>query len=125
MNQKVKKVRNILATITLLVAGVWVTSCEKYTITLPTVDPDETRSFQTDIQPIFDANCVTCHGGALAPDLRTGKSYSDLSRRGFLNTPAEENRLYLQMKSSTHVSRSTEVDRLLVFYWVQQGALNN
>jgi mono/diheme cytochrome c family protein len=35
-------------------------------------------SYATDIQPIWNANCISCHNGNLEPDLTTGNSYSAL-----------------------------------------------
>jgi hypothetical protein len=47
----------------------------------PAPPPDEEVSFLTDIQPIFDANCIRCHSGATAPlglDLSEGVSFGNL-----------------------------------------------
>lgn len=125
MNLKVNKVRQSLAAITLLVAVAGFTSCEKYTFTSPAVDPNATWHLQADIQPIFTANCITCHGGSLSPDLRDGKSYNALTKGGYVNAPAETSKLYTQISSSSHIARSTEADRLKVLYWITQGAQNN
>lgn len=125
MNHKVRKARRILAAITFIVAVVWFSSCEKFTITFPEINPVDTLSFQADIQPIFDAKCVSCHGGAVAPNLSNGKSYRSLDFGGYLNQPPEENRLYIQMSAPSHISRSTDTDRQMVFVWVGQGALDN
>ena len=100
-------------------------SCEKVQYTPPSVDPDKTWSFQTDIQPVFNKNCVSCHGGVKAPDLREGKSYLALTRGGYVNSPAETSRLFSTMSSSDHRSRSNETERLKVLYWITQGARNN
>ncbi|HPF35730.1 c-type cytochrome [bacterium] len=42
--------------------------------------PEETLSFQADVQPIFDGNCVGCHGagGNGGLDLRAGQSHAAL-----------------------------------------------
>lgn len=47
----------------------------------PAPPPVEEVSLSTDIQPIFDANCIRCHAGAAAPlglDLREGLSFGNL-----------------------------------------------
>lgn len=123
MNQKIKNIRQILLAFLLLIA---VTSCEKNTFTPPAVDPNTPQLFQTDIQPIFNAKCVTCHGGVTSPNLSDGRAYQSLTRGNYLNTtdPASS-RLYTKMNSADHVARSTETDRLKVLYWITQGALNN
>lgn len=100
-------------------------SCEKYTYTPPAVDPDYAWSLQNDIQPIFNSSCISCHGGSVAPDLRSGKSWNSLSKGGYVNLPAEESRLYRKMKASDHKARSTESEKLKVLYWIKQGANNN
>jgi hypothetical protein len=125
MNQKFNRIRQILVVLVLIAAVEGFSSCEKYSYLPRPVDPDATWHFQVDIQPIFNSNCVTCHGGAQAPDLRDGKSYLALTKGKYLTAPAESSRLYLQMHSSSHSAKSTGNDKLKVLYWITQGALNN
>ena len=102
-------------------------SCEKYSYSLPAVDSNQTWHFQTDIQPIFNSDCVTCHNGAKQfPDLRSGKSYLSLTKGGYVTLPGETSRLYHQMSTnSDHIPRSTDTEKLKVLYWINQGALDN
>lgn len=125
MNQKLNRIRQILIAFVLLAVITGISSCEKYTYTPPAVDPNATWLFQTNVQPIFTANCVTCHGGAKTPDLRDGKSYLALTKGGFVTSPAESSKLYSKMVGSEHSPRSTDAEKLKVLYWITQGALNN
>jgi hypothetical protein len=127
MNQKAKKVKQTLVAVILLAAFTGFTSCEKYSFLPPAVNPNEIWHFQGDIQPIFSAKCTSasCHGGAISPNLTSGKSYNALTKGGLVITPAETSRLYVKMNGSEHLPRSTQADRLKVLYWIEQGALNN
>ncbi len=125
MNQKSRRIRHILGLLIVMATMAGISSCEKYSYEPPAVDPNTTWHFKTDIQPIFNANCTTCHGGTQTPDLRDGKSYLALTKGNFVSKPAEGSRLYKQMLSSSHVARSSAVDKLKVLYWITQGALNN
>ncbi|MBA4322701.1 MAG: hypothetical protein C0408_07780 [Odoribacter sp.] len=124
MNQKVKKLRRSLVAVIILAAVAGFTSCEKFNIPPVVFDPLAIWHFQADIQPIFNANCVSCHGGTRSPDLRDGKSYTAL-KTVYVAAPAESSRLYLKMTGSTHISHSTEIEKLKVLNWIKQGALNN
>jgi hypothetical protein len=125
MNRNNKSIRSVFAALLLVssVAGFY--SCEKYQFTPPAVDPSATWHFQTDIQPIFNSNCVTCHGGSRSPDLREGKSYQSLTKGGYVSLPAESSKLYSKISGDSHLSRSTEAERLKILYWITQGAQNN
>jgi hypothetical protein len=125
MNQKFNKIRQILAAILLFAAVGGFSSCEKYQFTLPVADPDMTVYFATDVQPIFNNNCISCHGGTQAPDLREGKSYNMLTTRGYVNLPGETSKLYVKMTSNDHTARSTSTEKGKVLNWINQGALNN
>jgi hypothetical protein len=125
MTHKVNKIRQVLIAFILLAAVSGFSSCEKYSFNPPAVDPATTWHFKADIQPIFSAKCVQCHGGVQNPNLSAGKSYEALTKGGFVNLPGVTSRLYLQMNSSSHLPRSTETDRLKVLYWIDQGAQNN
>jgi hypothetical protein len=126
MNQKVSKVKLSLAVAVLLMAIAGFTSCEKYTYTPPAVDPNYPWSLQNDIQPIFTANCVSCHGGGLSPNLTSGKSWTSLTKGGYVNLPAETSRLYVQISTnSSHTPKTSDAQKKMILYWITQGALNN
>jgi mono/diheme cytochrome c family protein len=116
---------SILAVFFFMAAFTGLVSCEEFKVTQPSVDPNAVWSLQTDIQPIFSNNCITCHGGTRSPDLREGKSFQSLTNGGYVTLPAETSRLYSTMKGNDHISRSTETERLKVLYWITQGAQNN
>lgn len=129
MDQEYKKKRKILGVALILIMIIVYSSCEKFKIILPEVDPDATWSLQNDIQPIFNSNCISCHGGATSPDLRSGKSFQSLTTGELVNTsdPASSE-LYVQIEGSVHRSRAplmTDNDRTKILYWITQGALNN
>ena len=121
----IKKPREIRFIMVLLVTFCGFISCEKYTYNPPTVDETKIWSLQDEIQPIFNSNCVSCHRGTIPPDLREGKSYNSLTSGGYVNLPAESSKLYTKITSSGHLARSTEEEKLMVLYWITQGAKDN
>lgn len=125
MDQKVNRLRRIIAAAVMLLALTGFYSCEKFTYTPPAVDPNTTWKLSTDIQPIFNASCVSCHGGSVPPDLRETKSFNALTRGAYVDAPAESSKLYKIMEAASHLPRSTETERLKVLYWITQGAKNN
>jgi hypothetical protein len=126
MNQKVKKLRWSLVTVIILAAVAGFTSCEKVDVQRIPFDPTATWHFQTDIQPIFNAKCITCHNGTKSPDLRDKKAFSALSLGGYLLQPAENSRLYLKTANdANHIPRTSDTEKLKILNWIKQGALNN
>jgi hypothetical protein len=127
MNQKLKRIRQISLALILIAAIVGFSSCEKYSFPPPAVSPNQTWHFETDIQPIFNTNCVICHNGVKQfPDLRNGKSYLALTKGGYVTLPGETSRLYHQISTnSDHIPRTTDAEKIKVLYWINQGALNN
>ena len=125
MNISASVVRRVLVLFSFIAAVGILSSCEKYTYNPPAVDPNAAWSLQTDIQPIFNSNCVGCHNGTRPPDLRAGESFEYLTTRGYVNLPAESSKLYLKIIDPGHAARSTAAEKLKVLYWITQGALNN
>jgi hypothetical protein len=109
----------------MLAGMVMFSSCEKYSYELETVNPGEPVLFQTQIQPVFTANCITCHKGFRNPDLRAGNSYLSLTSGGFVNLPAEKSKLYSQIISGSHKSFTIDTEKQLILLWIGQGALDN
>ena len=125
MNQKLIRIRQILVALVIIAAVEGFSSCDKYSYLPRPVDPNQAWSFQSDIQPIFNANCLACHGSVQTPNLSDGKSYAALTKGGYVKTPGETSRLYVEMTSSSHTPRSSDSDKQKVLYWINQGALNN
>lgn len=125
MIRELKRPKQILNVILVAVALVIITSCESYKYEPPAVDRNATWHLSTEIQPIFTASCVLCHGGSLAPDLREGKSFLSLTRGGYVNLPAEESKLFTTMSEGEHIPRSTDAEKLKILYWIEQGAEDN
>lgn len=114
-----------MAGLVLISAAAGFTSCEKYQWAPVKVDPEVVIFFQKDIQPIFTANCTSCHGATKAPDLRDGKSYAALTKGAYINLPGETSKLYLKMTGADHAPRSSSTDKQNILNWINQGAKNN
>jgi mono/diheme cytochrome c family protein len=107
------------------------TSCE-YDFIVPAPEavappPDsDTISFSTDIQPIFTANCVSCHQGGIAPDLREGKSYSALVPDFVVAGEAENSSLYTKCATGGSMAGFIVAsDLALMKRWINAGAKND
>jgi hypothetical protein len=125
MNQRLKMLRQLLVAILVIAAIGGLMSCEKYTYTPEVVNPTDSVHFQAEIQPIFTANCISCHGAIKAPDLRDGHSYKALTEGGYVNLPGETSKLYVKMTGAEHKPRTTDVEKQKVLIWINQGAHNN
>jgi mono/diheme cytochrome c family protein len=107
----------------------------------PMDPPSEAVSFTDDIQPIFDANCVVCHGdgGNAGLDLRSGQSYTNLV--GIKATESDLSRiepgepmnswLYLKLTGQQDVGTMMPPTGFLdadltdlVRTWIEEGALD-
>jgi hypothetical protein len=104
---------------------VLVASCTKYQFAVDCPEGTEGMSYSSDIQPIFDANCLGCHSGANDPALSAGSSYDALIDGGYVDTDLPcESSLY-QVFSGTHDGRATEEEVLMILGWIQDGAEDN
>lgn len=122
---KTKYLLTVAAAFLIPAGMVFFSSCEEYKIIQEEIDPGETVLFQTQIQPIFNANCVTCHKGSRNPDLRDGFSYESLTTGGYVNLPAADSKLYKKIISSSHTSFTIDPEKQLIYNWIDQGAQNN
>jgi hypothetical protein len=125
MNQKFNMIRQMLAAFVLFAGILGLSSCEKYTFIPPVADPDATYYFQADIQPIFTANCISCHDGTPVVDLRDGTSYAALTKGKFITAPALTSKLYSKLTEGSHSTRATDAEKAKILKWINDGALNN
>lgn len=109
----------------LLIAGVaMLSSCEKYSFKVETINPGDSIHFQAVIQPIFTDNCILCHNSSRNPDLRESHSYNSLSSGGYIDSPFSSCKLYTKVNGN-HPSGLSETDRAKILAWILQGAKNN
>jgi hypothetical protein len=108
--------------------AVLVTSCEyEKTEPLDPTDLPEEVSFSEHIQLVFDANCIKCHGGSTAPDLRAENAYFDLINGNYIDTENPENSfLYQKISGSGSMAPyANDYERALILKWITQGAEEN
>lgn len=87
-------------------------------------------SYQNDIVPLW-GQCMGCHNGNVAPDLRDGVSYADLLDGYVVPNNAEGSVLYKSLLGIDGVSLmppgsmwpDSKIN--LVKAWIDQGALDN
>ena len=92
-------------------------------------------SFQTDIQPIFDQNCISCHNGTIELDFRTGNSYNalmSLPEESIIPGDADDSELIEMLKQNGDTdnpmppSGPMPIAKINLFIsWINEGALNN
>lgn len=115
-----KKIIGFLVLIIVLMLG----SCELATIE-PFSDVPDNLSLASDIQPIFNSNCASCHGGSRAPDLRDGRAYASLLTGGFVDVDDPESSSLYTVFDGSHSSRASDKEKAYILGWIQQGANNN
>jgi hypothetical protein len=84
-------------------------------------------SFSKDIQPIFTKNCIGCHDGVIqSPNLKSGSAYKSLTTGGYVNTSSpKDSKLYQQLFISSHIARTTDVEKQEILVWITNGAKND
>ena len=128
--------KNLIKIIILISVGLFLNSCyydsfPEYIEVEPPEVPDDI-SYKDQIMPLWEGQCVACHNGNVAPDLRPENSYNALLN-GFVEAgKSEESILYLSLIHAPNVvpmpdpNNKWSVDKTsLVKGWIDQGAKNN
>jgi hypothetical protein len=107
-------------------------SCQWVTIDLPEVSipQDKVVSFSAEIQPIFEAKCVDCHGVSSPPngvDLTSEHAYNTIQTKELADTVnPEASIIYVHPSpTGTHFSKYSNEQAAYVLKWIEQGAKNN
>lgn len=87
-------------------------------------------SFATSVQPIFNQNCVACHSGNQAPDLRSANSFTQLMNGYVVPGNPENSILYKSLigQGAPLMPPNGAINQSkinLVKQWISEGALNN
>jgi mono/diheme cytochrome c family protein len=91
----------------------------KYLDDFPTV-----ISYSAQMQPFFDAKCVSCHGGN-NPNLESPGSYDNIINGGHVNTTDPPNSSLYTVLFGFMGSSVTDGEKAMVLAWIEQGAMDN
>ncbi|MFC2138058.1 hypothetical protein ACFLTE_07790 [Bacteroidota bacterium] len=96
-------------------------ACEKVTLEPETIDTSAGILY-SEIQEIFDNNCISCHSGGQPPNLSEGNSYQALVSGSYIDNPTDytSTKLYSTLEGS-HKSRITDTDKQKIGLWLEQG----
>jgi hypothetical protein len=129
--------KNYHTYISMLLLGLAITfsSCKDDSYVVPTVVITGGVSFDTIIQPVFNASCAIsgCHvAGAQAPDLSAGNAYNNLWQYNLIDTAgAVSSVLYEHLTATGGQSLMPPVGALSptqkgeILAWIKQGGQNN
>jgi hypothetical protein len=101
--------------------------CQGYIIPAPEC-PDNLPtnvSFASDVQPIFDQNCVACHGGGQVPTLISGWSHDELVDGGYVDTDFPCSSIIYEKLTGNHSGRASDEEILTILGWIAEGAQDN
>ena len=94
---------------------------------IPPPPADDTISYAQDIQPFFNNKCISCHAGAVAPNLMAGQSFAAVSVPKFVVAKSPEtSELYIVCKPGGSMASFTSAAELKLLYrWIYKGAKND
>ena len=86
------------------------------------------KSFMSDVLPVFRSSCVSCHEGIITlPDLRDDNAYQSLISGNYLSVSDPEKSALISKIRSGHpyegALTESEIQRLIS--WISEGAIEN
>jgi mono/diheme cytochrome c family protein len=126
--------KKIIQYIMMLTVSLMATSCYYDEVPPEAITPlPETVSYSTDVQPIWNQNCIGCHAtGSTAPDLTAANSYTALTKNNKYVVPAvaANSILYKCLIGEgaplmPPAGKMSDSKIELVKKWINDGALNN
>lgn len=86
----------------------------------------DTVFFTTQILPVFQNNCGSCHFAGNNPDFESPDMYNNLVSGNYLNVADPENSNLFYLPDPGHADDYlTAAEHVLIVKWIEQGALEN
>jgi hypothetical protein len=129
--------KNLFKIIILISVGLFLNSCyyDAFPEDIDGVDPPvipDVVSYSEHIMPLWVGECIPCHNGGVAPDLRPENSYNSLLDGFVLEFNSEGSILYKSLIHADGVAPMPTLTELwadaktdLVKAWIDQGAEDN
>jgi hypothetical protein len=121
---------NILFILSVFVGIAFFSSCEYETVQPEVIfrDPvDSTKvlSFATDVYPIFQSNCISCHNSGSMNFTSATAAFTTL--QALINATIPKNsKIYTKFKNNEHPYKSLSASDLdLILQWIEKGGKNN
>jgi len=121
--------KNLYKILILLGMGVFLSSCYYDTYMEVDVPVPDVVSYSADIQPLWNADCISCHGGN-APNLEApaGRSWTNLQPYVVPGDPENSPLYHTLIRTNKPMPPGSawaqwKID--LVEKWIEQGAENN
>ena len=126
MNQKIVLTRQIFVAVIIAFSATAFVSCEKYAWDPPKIDLTTPVSFKSEVFPIFNSNCYSCHKSGNLNFTSVTTTWTSINKAQYL-TPGnpEVSLIYTKLTSGSHESRCSIEDRNKIYSWIKQGALND
>ena len=133
--KKNKTLPVILIVLFMVSIGMW--SCQWHTIEPTTIqlpdpgdpnNPVDSVSFATEVFPIFDVKCSSCHPSLNAPDFSSiSNAHNSLTENSYINTDTPAISMVItKITSGDHNATSyTTAEQTSILTWITQGAKNN
>lgn len=108
-----------------------ITSYDYYAINSAADNNTTTRFFSTNVMPILDAKCKSCHGtDGDFTITNTSSTYNNINTYSFVDTANVNSSLLLTKGSGSNhpggtIISTTSTDYVTIKDWITQGALNN
>ena len=104
------------------------TSCEYEPLGIPVTPPppDSVKvSYSTDIQPIWDAKCISCHKpGFFKVDLTSPNSYANIFAANLVvKSDADNSKLYTKILGGHNSPSASQLE--YIKKWINEGAEDN
>jgi len=122
-----KKILSALTIFGIVFTLTFLSSCEKAYL-VPVEQGFENVSFSNEMQPFFDAKCITCHNGSGIPlNLTSPGSYDALINGNYIDTDNPANsKLYTKILPGESMSEyASPAEREMTLVWIEEGAINN
>ena len=117
--------KTIFLSFVVIVSILFFNSCEKKFIDLTA--PAGTALFKTDIIPMFNSKCNSCHSSK-DPILEAEVAYDNLINGGYVNTSAPASSLiytHITAIPNSHGGGIFNIEGDKLLDWISQGAKNN
>jgi uncharacterized membrane protein len=106
---------------------VYITQTDQGTFPIDSTATVDTISFQTQVRPILQSKCTSCHfSGGNNPDMESANVYSNLINGNYISVSSPQSSRLFTLNPPDHArGYMTQTEFNTIVSWITQGAQNN